>query len=100
MRQARILLQAMPYTPVAEEHEREGCGARHSAPAGIDHRGNQLPRLTGGIEGQQAPVMRLRRLVELRAAPIIKIVGLPAELAAIGVRPRGVMGLLSAPDKS
>jgi len=62
--------------PVPEEHDDDLFSAWHGATAGVEQRGNQLTRLTGGVEGQQPPLVRLRRLVEPRAPLIVEEVGL------------------------
>ena len=58
---------ADPRVPVAEEHDDEPCSAGLSTATGVEQRGDQLPRLTGGVHRAQAPL--LWRLVLNPARP-------------------------------
>ena len=53
--------------------------------AGVEQRGDKLPRFAGRIEGEQAPL--LRRLVEGRSTGIREEVGLHAKLAGLAATP-------------
>ena len=76
---------ALAAAPVAEQHDDELFGPRHSAAAGVEQRGDKLLRFAGRIEGEQAPL--LRRLVEGRSTGIREEVGLHAKLAGLAATP-------------